>query len=128
MTWLSMLKNSVLLGLLVVAVVLVASTSVLTKRLEVAQLQNRQQLQDLAQQTGLISALQSQDVQNRKLIASQLQNEQLLRQQASENERKYREAIKNDECAVRDMPDAVIELLLPDSSTASSTAASPAPT
>ncbi|WP_418346965.1 hypothetical protein [Serratia fonticola] len=126
MTWLSMLKNSALFGLLVAAVVLAACTSVLTKRLEAAQLQNRQQLKDLAQQAGLIATLQTQDAQNRVLMATQLQQEQQLRQQARTNERKYRDAIKDDECAARDMPGAVIELLRPD--TKSSTAAAyPAP-
>lgn len=121
MTWLSMLKNSALLGLLVTAVVLAACTSVLTKRLEAEHLQNRQQLKDLAQQAGLIATLQTRDSQNRVLMATQLQLEQQLRQQAHANERKYRDAIKDDECAARDMPGAVIEFLRPD--TKSSTAA-----
>lgn len=102
-----------MLGLLVTALVLAISTSVLTKRLEVTKLQNEQQLKDLAQQAGVIVTLQTQDAQNRVLLTRQLLQERQLRQQASDNERKYKDAIKNDECAARDMPSAVIELLQP---------------
>lgn len=75
----------------------------------------------------LIDTLQTQDAQNRALMATQLQREQQLRQQASANERKLRDAIKDDDCAKRDMPGAVVELLQPDtkSGTAAAGPASP---
>ncbi|MFX3862105.1 hypothetical protein ACJBS1_10630, partial [Streptococcus suis] len=63
--------------------------------------QVKQQEKTLAQQAGVIATLQTQDVQNRVLMAAQQQQEQQLRQQADIYQRKYREAIKNDECARR---------------------------
>lgn len=73
--------------------------------------QVKQQEKTLAQQSGLISTLQAQDQKNRALEAAQQQREQQLRQQAESYQRKYREAIKNDECARRRVPDAVLNLL-----------------
>lgn len=50
-----------------------------------------------------------------------LQLEQQLRQLASANERKLRDAIKDDDCAKRDMPGAVVELLQPDTKSGATT-------
>lgn len=76
-----------------------------------ARRQVEEQKNTLVQQSGLITTLQTQDVQNRALMAAQQQQEQQLRQQSDTYQRKYREAIKNDACAAKRMPDAVIELL-----------------
>ncbi|WP_312762895.1 hypothetical protein, partial [Serratia sp. (in: enterobacteria)] len=67
----------------------------------------------LAQQAGFIATLQTQDAQNRALMAAQQRQEQQLRQQHEAYQRKYREAIKNDPCAARPLPGAVLELLRP---------------
>ncbi|MNE93107.1 hypothetical protein D3C80_1909110 [compost metagenome] len=66
---------------------------------------------DNDQLATLIRTMQEQDARNRMLVAEQQQREQQIRQQASDNERKYRDAIQSDECAARDMPSTVIELL-----------------
>ncbi|TXE58999.1 DUF2570 domain-containing protein [Serratia nematodiphila] len=71
----------------------------------------KQQEKTLAQQSGLISALQTQDRKNRALATEQHRREQQLRQQNESYQRKYREAIKNDECSRRVAPPAVIGLL-----------------
>lgn len=73
--------------------------------------QIKQQEKTLAQQSGLISTLQAQDQKNRALEAAQQHREQQLRQQAESYQRKYREAIKTDECAGRRAPDAVLNLM-----------------
>ncbi|WP_447870266.1 DUF2570 family protein [Serratia fonticola] len=85
------------------------------------------QKKTVAEQSGIITALRVQDVQNRALIAAQLQNEQQLRQQATANERKLRDAIKDDDCAKRDMPGAVVELLQPDTKSGTAAAGPAAP-
>ncbi|WP_075686217.1 DUF2570 domain-containing protein [Serratia marcescens] len=87
--------------------------------------QVKQQEKTLAQQSGLISALQTQERKNRALATEQHRREQQLRQQNESYQRKYREAIKNDACAAQPMPAATIELL--QQSTADTTANSPAP-
>ena len=97
--------------LLVVAICLGGYSSLLKQRLEAAQLQLSEQQKSLAQQAGLIATLQTQDAQNRALMSAQLQQEQQLRQQYSDYQRKYRDAIEYDECAKRDMPGAVLDLL-----------------
>lgn len=63
------------------------------------------------QQARVITTLQTQDAQNRALMAAQQQREQQLRQQSDIYQRKYREAIKDNACASERMPDAVVELL-----------------
>ncbi|CUZ60751.1 DUF2570 family protein [Serratia nevei] len=73
--------------------------------------QVKQQEKTLAQQSGLISALQTQDRKNRALATEQHRREQQLRQQNESYQRKYRESIKNDACAGQPMPAAVVELL-----------------
>ncbi|MEL5451086.1 hypothetical protein PTR41_14540 [Serratia bockelmannii] len=73
--------------------------------------QVKQQEKTLAQQSGLISALQAQDRKNRALAAEQQQREQQLRQQGERYQRALREALKNDKCGNSPMPAAVVELL-----------------
>lgn len=65
----------------------------------------------LAQQSGLISALQAQDRKNRVLAAEQQQREQQLRQQGETYQRKLRDALEGSKCGNSPMPAAVIELL-----------------
>lgn len=71
----------------------------------------KQQEKTLAQQSGLISALQAQDRKNRALAAEQKQREQLLRQQGETYQRKLRDALKGSKCGNSPMPAAVVELL-----------------
>ena len=111
--WLSRLAQGGLLLLLLVAICRGGDSSLLSHRLELARQQALEQQKTLAQQAGLIATLQTQDAQNRALMAAQQQQEQLLRQQSDVYQRKYREAIKNDACAGQPMPGAVIELLRP---------------
>ncbi len=114
MSWLTGWKNAALLGLLVTAIILALNGATLSSRLDLAQETVSKQGELLEQQTALIGAMQASDASNRALMAAQLQNEQQLRQQASTNERKLRDAIKDDDCAKRDMLGAVVELLQPD--------------
>lgn len=109
--WLTKLAGSGLLIMLVVSICLGGYSSLLSHRLELARQQSAEQQKTLAQQAGLIATLQTQDAQNRALMAAQQQQEQQLRQQADIYQRKYRDAIKNDECARRIAPGAVLELL-----------------
>lgn len=81
------------------------------KWLALAHQQAAEQQKALAQQAGLIATLQTQDAQNRALMAAQQQREQELRQQHDNAQRKYCEAIKNDPCAGQPMPAVVVELL-----------------
>ncbi|WP_269936166.1 hypothetical protein [Serratia liquefaciens] len=111
--WLNRLAQGGLLLLLLVAICLGGYSSLLSHRLELARQQAGEQQKTLAQQAGLIATLQTQDAQNRALMAAQQQQEQQLRQQSDVYQRKYREAIKNDACAGQSMPGAVIELLRP---------------
>lgn len=73
--------------------------------------QVKQQKETLAQQTGLITTLRADDARNRAMMAEQQRREQQLRQQGENYQRKYREAIQNDECARRAAPGAVLGLL-----------------
>ena len=111
--WLSRLAQGGLLLLLLVAICLGGYSSLLSHRLELARQQALEQQKTLAQQAGLIATLQTQDAQNRVLMAAQQQQERQLRQQSDVYQRKYRDAIKNDACAGQPMPGAVIELLRP---------------
>ncbi|KYQ95332.1 hypothetical protein AWY96_18285 [Serratia plymuthica] len=108
---LSKLAGGGLLLLLVVSICLGGYSSLLSHRLELARQQGAEQQKTLAQQAGLIATLQTQDAQNRALMAAQQQQEQQLRRQSDVYQRKYREAIKNDLCAAQPMPTAVIDLL-----------------
>lgn len=109
--WISKLTSGGLLLLLVVSICLGGYSSLLSHRLELARQQVAEQQKTLAQQAGLIATLQTQDAQNRVLMAAQQQQEQQLRQQADIYQRKYRDAIKNDECARRTAPGAVLDLM-----------------
>ncbi|MBN5205385.1 hypothetical protein JY462_11215 [Serratia marcescens] len=73
--------------------------------------QVKQQEKTLAQQQSLITALRENAARNSSLMAEQQQREQQLRQQGENYQRKYREAIQNDECARRTAPGAVLGLL-----------------
>lgn len=73
--------------------------------------QVKQQEKTLAQQSGLISALQAQDRKNRALAAEQQQREQQLRQREETYQRKLRDALKGSKCGNSPMPAAVVELL-----------------
>ncbi|KEY56944.1 DUF2570 family protein [Serratia sp. DD3] len=100
-----------LIGALLVAICLGWYSTILSSRLDTAKELLAEQSKSLAQQAALIGTLQTQDAQNRALLAAQQQKEQQLRQQASDNQRRYRDATKNDQCAVTAAPGAVIELL-----------------
>lgn len=118
--WLTKLAGCGLLIMLVVSICLGGYSSLLSHRLELTRQQNTEQQKMLDQQAGLIATLQTQDAQNRVLMAAQQQQEQQLRQQADIYQRKYRDAIKNNKCAAERMPDAALELLRgTDTSTAS---------
>nr|WP_228287386.1 hypothetical protein [Serratia ureilytica] len=73
--------------------------------------QVKQQEKMLAQQAGLITTLRADDARNRAMMAEQQRREQQLRQQSENYQRKYQDAIKNDECARRTAPGAVLGLL-----------------
>ncbi|WP_346825834.1 hypothetical protein [Serratia inhibens] len=111
--WLNKIMQGGLLLLLAVAICLGGYSSLLSHRLELARRQAAEQQKILAQQAGLIATLQTQDAQNRALMAAQQQQEQQWRQQSDVYQRKYREAIKNNACAGQPMPGAVLELLRP---------------
>ncbi|MFS7161889.1 hypothetical protein AB6825_22870 [Serratia proteamaculans] len=117
--WLTKLAGSGLLIMLVVSICLGGYSSLLSHRLELTRQQNTEQQKMLDQQAGLIATLQTQDAQNRALMAAQQQQEQQLRQQADIYQRKYRDAIKNDECASRIAPGAVLDLMHQSESAAS---------
>ncbi|EIV2912438.1 DUF2570 family protein [Serratia marcescens] len=109
--WMSKIAGGSLVLLLMVAIFLGGYSSLLSYRLELARQQTAEQQKTLAQQAGLIATLQTQDAQNRALMAAQQQREQQLRQQGENYQRKYQDAIKNDECARRTAPGAVLGLL-----------------
>lgn len=110
-SWLAVVKNGGLVALLLTAICLGGYSSLLSHRLDLARQQSAEQQKTLALQAGLIATLQTQDAQNRALMAAQQQQEQQLRQQADIYQRKYRDAIKNDECARRAAPGAVLDLM-----------------
>ncbi|MNG60923.1 hypothetical protein D3C81_18040 [compost metagenome] len=83
----------------------------LRKELKLTQQQLSTSQLENSKQAELIATLQTQDAQNRALMAAQQQQEQQLRQQADIYQRKYRDAIKNDECARRNAPGAVLDLM-----------------
>jgi ABC-type bacteriocin/lantibiotic exporter with double-glycine peptidase domain len=113
MSGLQKLTQGGLLLLLLVAICLGAYSALLSQRLDAAQQREAEQQKTLVQQAGLIATLQTQDAQNRILMASQQQQEQRVRQQNDSYQRKYRNAIKNDACAKQSMSSDVVELLRP---------------
>ncbi|WP_406705252.1 DUF2570 family protein [Sodalis sp.] len=68
------------------------------------------------QQAVLINRLYAPDAQERRLIARQQRLAQQWRQQASEAQSKYRDAIKGNDCATGPLPGTVLELLHPSAS------------
>ncbi|RTF46571.1 DUF2570 family protein, partial [Serratia marcescens] len=111
--WLQKLMQGGLLLLLLAAICLGGYSALLSHQLASARQQAAELQKSLAQQAGFIATLQTQDAQNRALMAAQQRQEQQLRQQHEAYQRKYREAIKNDPCAARPLPGAVLELLRP---------------
>ncbi|AHY06832.1 DUF2570 family protein [Serratia plymuthica] len=97
------------------------------KELQLTQQQLSAEQLENSKQAGLIATLQTQDEQNRALMAAQQQQEQQLRQQHDILQRKYREAIKNDPCAAQHMPAAVIDLLQQNVATGASAGDKPTP-
>ncbi|MBH2871050.1 hypothetical protein ACTVNX_14470 [Serratia nevei] len=109
--WISKLAGGGMLLLLVTAICLGGYSSLLSHRLELARQQVAEQKKTLAQQTGLITTLRADDARNRAMMAEQQRRELQLRQQGENYQRKYQDAIKNDECARRVAPVAVLDLL-----------------
>ncbi|EPN2806538.1 hypothetical protein ACTWOG_004268 [Serratia marcescens] len=109
--WLQKLTNGSLVILLLMAISLGGYSSLLSHRLELARRQSAEQQKTLAQQAKLITSLRADDARNRALMAEQQRREQQLRQQGEIYQRKYEDAIKNDECARRAAPVAVLDLL-----------------
>ncbi|OPJ96320.1 DUF2570 domain-containing protein [Serratia marcescens] len=89
--------------------------------------QVKQQEKTLAQQSGLITTLRADDARNRAMMAEQQRREQQLRQQGENYQRKYQDAIKNDECARRSAPGAVLGLLRGTDTTAAGAARAVSP-
>lgn len=89
--------------------------------------QVKQQEKTLAQQQSLITALRENAARNSSLMAEQQQREQQLRQQGEKYQRKYQDAIKNDECARRSAPGAVLGLLRGTDTTAAGAARAVSP-
>ncbi|QPT15469.1 hypothetical protein I6G37_11195 [Serratia rubidaea] len=116
------------IGLLLVSVVVAGriASHYRNNYLQVQQ-QAEQQKKTLAQQAELLATMRADDARNRALMAKQQQREQHLRQQGEDYQRKYREAIKNDDCAKRAAPVSVLDLLRGTDAGASNTARSTAP-
>ncbi|WP_440483795.1 hypothetical protein [Serratia bockelmannii] len=123
MNWFSRLASGGMLLLLVASICLGGYSSLLSHRLELARQQVAEQKKTLAQQTGLITTLRADDARNRAMMAEQQRREQQLRQQGENYQRKYQDAIKNDECARRTAPGAVLDLLRGTDTTAAAGAA-----
>ncbi|BEM03643.1 TPA: DUF2570 family protein [Serratia marcescens subsp. marcescens ATCC 13880] len=109
--WISKLAGGGMLLLLVASICLWGYSSLLSHQLALARLQTAEQAKTLAQQAGLITTLRADNYRNRAMMAEQQRREQQLRQQGENYQRKYREAIQNDECSRRVAPSAVIVLL-----------------
>ena len=125
--WLSKLAGGIMLLLLVASICLGGYSSLLSHRLELARQQVAEQKKTLAQQTGLITTLRADDARNRAMMAEQQRREQQLRQQGEKYQRKYQDAIKNDECARRSAPGAVLGLLRGTDTTAAGAARAVSP-
>ncbi|WP_060444343.1 DUF2570 family protein [Serratia marcescens] len=109
--WMSKISGGSLAVLLLVAISLGGYSSLLSHRLDLARRQSAEQQKTLTQQAKLITSLRTDDARNRALMAEQQRRVQQLRQQGEIYQRKYREAIKNDECARRSAPGAVLGIL-----------------
>ena len=100
------------IGLLLVSVVVAGRLAGYYRDIYLqAEQQISEQKKTLAQQQKLITILRTDDARNRALMAAQQQKEQQLRQQGEIYQRMYQDAIKNDECASRRAPVAVLDLL-----------------
>lgn len=115
-SWWQRVTQGGLLLLLLAAICLSGYSSLLSQQLALARQQAVEAQKSLAHQAGLIATLQTQDAQNRVLMAQQQRQERLLRQQNDAYQRMYREATKNDPCAAQPMPSGVLELLRPTAS------------
>ncbi|EPN9502472.1 TPA: DUF2570 domain-containing protein [Serratia marcescens] len=109
--WLSKLAGGGMPLLLLASICLGGYSSLLSHRLELARQQVAEQQKTLAQQAKLITSLRTDDARNRALMAEQQRREQQLRQQGEIYQRKYLDAIKNDECARHAAPVAVLDIL-----------------
>jgi len=109
--WISKLAGGGMFLLLVASICLGGYSSLLSHRLDLARQQVAEQQKTLAQQAGLIATLRADDARNRAMMAEQQRREQQLRQRGEIYQRKYEDAIKNDECARRTAPGAVLGLL-----------------
>ncbi|MDK1707835.1 hypothetical protein QOM18_05900 [Serratia marcescens] len=109
--WLQKLTQGGVVLLLLVAISLGGYSSLLSHRLDLVRRQSAEQQKTLAQQAKLITSLRTDDARNRALMAEQQRREQQLRQQGEIYQRKYIDAIKNDECARSDASVAVLDLL-----------------
>lgn len=116
--WLSKLAGGGLLLLLLVTICLGGYNSLLSHRLELSRQQLSEQQKTLAQQSGLITTLRTDDARNRAMIAEQQRREQQLRQQGETYQRKLRYALKSDKCGNSPMPTTVIDLLQQNAGTA----------
>ncbi|WP_273854624.1 hypothetical protein [Serratia liquefaciens] len=116
--WLTKLAGGGLLLLLMVSICLGGYSSLLSHRLELSRQLSAEQEKTLAQQSGLITTLRTDDARNRALIAEQQRREQQLRQQGETYQRKLRDALKSDKCGNSPMPAAVIDLLQQNAGTA----------
>lgn len=125
--WMSKIAGGSLALLLLVAICLGGYSSLLSHRLELARQLTAEQQKTLAQQAGLITTLRVDDARNRAMMAEQQRREQQLRQQGENYQRKYQDAIKNDECARRTAPGAVLGLLRGTDTTATGTARAVSP-
>ncbi|MBY4850897.1 hypothetical protein L8N14_001470 [Serratia marcescens] len=125
--WLQKLASGGMLLLLVASICLGGYSSLLSHRLELARQQVAEQKKTLAQQSGLITTLRADDARNRAMMAEQQRREQQLRQQGENYQRKYQDAIKNDECARRTAPGAVLDLLRGTDTTAAGAARAVSP-
>lgn len=125
--WIPKLAGGGMLLLLVTAICLGGYSSLLSHRLDLARQQVAEQKKTLAQQAGLITTLRADDARNRAMMAEQQRREQQLRQQGENYQRKYREAIQNDECARRAAPGAVLGLLRGTDTTAAGAARAVSP-
>ena len=106
----SKISGGSLAVLLLVAISTGGYSSLLSHRLDLARRQSAEQQKTLAQQAKLITSLRTDDARNRALMAEQ-QRRAAAAAAGEIYQRKYREAIKNDECARRAAPGAVLGIL-----------------
>jgi len=123
--WLVKLSGAGMFLLLVISICLGGYSSLLSHRLELSRQLSAEQEKTLAQQSGLITTLRTDDARNRAMIAEQQRREQQLRQQGETYQRKLRDALKSDKCGNSPMPAAVIDVLQQNAGTAPTGSAAP---